>query len=472
LTNHAPETRVLLWHPVVHQYFEESLYYFLIRFGTYTATTYSQLRAFLEDEPGLPGYCMYTVLGIYDLLLRIWLNPVAYARLDQFLPDKAGIAQVLAFRVDKQLHWKFGELADDGALLRAASKYTEDDYEQVQKGLDPDTARRMEDDGLFCNEILTPPTRVKFYTVVGEPLPAYSPLRDMIAEQVPKIAEDFHKIVRRARQSSETLTRVSIYEGAGFGWILFKGVVDDVHLASELAITFRGSLSRFGVTTTTLVIGDPDPLEKDYLSPGSLRREAQIDRRVAAFLPELYSTRFVEPQRRRVIESYLNEKDIFRDLEPIDAEFMGNLVLAAAVSEAGGVAELSDQLSGWFRDTERELRDMTESALIVAATAESKSLQTIGEELGITKAQRTSSSLGDLLLIAAGMLERLGKFALTGDVKNAFVSISKLRNDVQHGKTLPDWRQVLDVVHAFLTIYRKLISQFSVIIEESRDETH
>ena len=67
------------WHPLVHQRFDEDLYFVVFRLAQST-----DVLSTLDDlvqEAGVNAYCSYVVFGHFDALLRAWLTPPHWQRL-------------------------------------------------------------------------------------------------------------------------------------------------------------------------------------------------------------------------------------------------------------------------------------------------------------------------------------------------------------------------------------------------------
>ena len=67
--NEQSETNMLIWHPKIHEYFNENLYYFALRFKGYRRETVRKIRDNLISE-GIIGICVYEIFGSYDILIR------------------------------------------------------------------------------------------------------------------------------------------------------------------------------------------------------------------------------------------------------------------------------------------------------------------------------------------------------------------------------------------------------------------
>lgn len=64
----------ILWHPQVHLRFGEELHYFLFKFSRFTQQTAGDFQLWLENDRQLQAFCLYVTVGVYDVLLRVWLN--------------------------------------------------------------------------------------------------------------------------------------------------------------------------------------------------------------------------------------------------------------------------------------------------------------------------------------------------------------------------------------------------------------
>ena len=106
---------VLLWHPQVHRYYNEELYYVALRFAPYRRDVKEKLRTALDDQ-GISGCCLYEIFGTYDILLRVWLTSSLLPRLLKVFEDFPSLTSQPVFRAEDIRHWAFGAEIDESVV--------------------------------------------------------------------------------------------------------------------------------------------------------------------------------------------------------------------------------------------------------------------------------------------------------------------------------------------------------------------
>lgn len=96
-----------IWHPNVHHYFLERLYFFLIEMSRYapgkladqskpSKSTLDKIHETLERVAAY-GHCIYEVFGDVDLLVGVWLDDVRYEALGKAIGAEPGVMRVIPF---------------------------------------------------------------------------------------------------------------------------------------------------------------------------------------------------------------------------------------------------------------------------------------------------------------------------------------------------------------------------------------
>lgn len=101
----------VVWHPNVHHYYGERLYYFLLRYSKYIVGTPADGQASttpLEEIHGVLchvgafGHCLYEVFGDADILVRVWLDSERYRMLRSELATRYPRVHAIGFSCDTE----------------------------------------------------------------------------------------------------------------------------------------------------------------------------------------------------------------------------------------------------------------------------------------------------------------------------------------------------------------------------------
>jgi hypothetical protein len=254
--------RVLLWHRLVHEHYNEDLHYFLLKFPAFRKETLEEFGQRLRERLGITGFCLYPVLGRVDALLRVWLNPIALKRLEHLLREMSVSEEHFAVR--EMAHWAFdGTVSERLRLEQLIGKYTSRDFAAVQQGEDKRLRRTMEKDGLLTYRPISFRNKVKFYTIATYPF--------FETDYVEMIRQEVTQTIKRFEAS---ISLVSLYD-TGKG-VLIKACLPTAFAVGEFALELRSNVARFKSFTETLVIAARSPQESDDLSGTSLNRLGRV----------------------------------------------------------------------------------------------------------------------------------------------------------------------------------------------------
>ncbi len=462
--------RLVLWSPKVHEFYGETLFYFLISFGLFEKNTFKKIDTFLK-KMGIDYYCLYAVLGAYDALLRVWLNQSQYSNLLTKFNDYQEIRIVSEFAVKDQKHWALekkgmaiGKITDTDVGLKLA-KYEEQELEDLQAGKNEKLLEELDKVGLLRDIKITWDEKyLKFYIAISEPNPIFSVLKS-------SIYSDILELLKSYEDNLNHVNNISIYQGLGVAWLLLKGVAKTQETLINLAMDLRSIVSRYDLNTTTFVLGKKYS-ESDYIQTDSLKGTYVTDRNIASWIPDFYSPGVspINLKKQEEVEIYLRDKDYFRRLAkwPEKRNFLGRLATSIAKDELSPVTgsySSSDLLSEWFRLLESSLREYKRALMVSLSQGDSKKEAKISKQLNIRKKQFLS--LGDILTV----IEKL--FSLNKENKNFKIfkeieDLVKLRNLVQHGdfSYLKDWKWTLEYVYKFEIFRPKLVKAVKSIIKE------
>lgn len=440
----------LLWHPRVHHHFGEELTYFLFRFNRYSPTTCSELSHWLINSQHLTGFCLYVTLGVYDALLRVWLNrPAREQLLAGFKAEKfaeiTGGATVTSFESRREHHYPFvakGLTNED--IDRALGDYTPEECGEAQANRDSDLTQRMVKCGLCEVDDPWPEGKEKFYVAVSEPPPAYAFRREGIARTIAHFLFDGSKPVKAG------VDKISLYEGVGFASFLVKGVASNLGPIIQLSTDLRAMVSDNEMYTFTILLAPPTQ-ECDDINPRSLRGEGGVEPSVAYWIPELYS-QDLDEKTKMEISHFVVQNNRFRGLDPDDRKVIRRLIVAKIAPDKSPATEaivFSDVLSAWFRDLEYWVR----KALPRIANLHPAEFEDLKLETTLRGKRFDTLPLGDMLhgLVALLHLEQ--------DLPQATItSLVRLRNDVQHNDLtyVEDWQSTIVQVADALPRLRKI----------------
>lgn len=455
--------RVLLWHRLVHEHYNEDLHYFLLKFPSFRKETLDEFGQRLRERLGITGFCLYPVLGRVDSLLRVWLNPVSLKRLENQLREMSVSEEHFAVR--EMAHWAFDSTATESLRLeQLIGKYTPRDFAAVQQGGERRLRHRMEKEGLLAYRPISFRNKVKFYTIATYPF--------FETDYVEMIRQEVAQTIKKYEGS---ISLVSLYD-TGKG-VLIKACLPTAFAVGEFALELRSNVARFKSFTETLVIAARSPQESDDLSGNSLTRQHVMDPDIKAFCPEFYELA-LGPDLRRRFEAYLHRADMFRGFSDAHRARLSKVVLAVARELSGDsdhAITCFDILSSWFPSRENRLRDL--NSLMLAALADGDNngrQQRLAGRLGIKRDRyKAIGQLIDEAILLLQEAERQGKSSHRIDSlgRNALNVGASLRNAVEHGefRVPAEWEGLIDSVAAFMKVFSSITGEFDRIIRLWKD---
>ena len=487
---------MLLWNPLVHDHFDENLYFYLISFRTFKIEDIELLERRIEGF-GLTGFCLYTLHGQFDVLIRVWLNPMAQRRLEDSLEEMrvgSEIHQPLVFHVDRQSHWAFpGGYEAETAVRQSIDRWSSEDYVAVQAGVGTRLEGDMRKEGLLSRQQVRSENKVKFYIAVSAPGPTYAPLMEGILTEIVNTMQALTGSGVAQRRTKQVVTQSSMYQGRGFAWLIVKAVAPNIYTVSDLAIRVRAIATRFDLGTITLVLANRNPRENESINPGSLRRESQADREVYNFIPKIYagsgsSDGDVSRDHVRSVEQFVRDNGFFRHLNPESRAWLGTLREAFSTKEKSPLSDellASDILSSWFRAQENWFRERLEPLVVAIAKGGKKAVGAIYAETGISKGERFEV-IGTMLGYFCQLCSRLSpghlggradSFQYSEETRRVCNEIANLRNLVQHNdrQYLHDWQVHVASISEYLPILSQLqtlssdaVTSWQALVREGR----
>ena len=246
----------LLWAPAVHEFYEETCYYFLLRLENPTGDVVSTVSQLLARAL-ISSFCVYELFGYYDVLIRIWATARRRHRFIQVLDaNKHYIEDAREFQASGiQYLWAENEDIPSVEVSHHVKEIAEvrrsiATHEPVKK----ETIERIQSLGLAHGL----PQRDKSYIKVYI---ALSRIRSDTAER--HEAEYVRKSIKDAK---ELLEDVSIYTGIGFANYLIKAMVPEFSKIDEITTALLAPLlQEFQLRPMTLIIANNDAPQSDVI---------------------------------------------------------------------------------------------------------------------------------------------------------------------------------------------------------------
>ncbi|MBU0607882.1 MAG: hypothetical protein KKI08_08330 [Armatimonadetes bacterium] len=247
----ANERPLLLWHPVVHSVYEETLYFYLIQAETYTGTLapamdFRDRITRLLAKCGIHGYFLYQVFGDYDILLRVWLTRAKRERLDSALDQELGIRQIRVLPCDEVDYlWLDARDADhiadrviDIGRAKLAPYQADPDAPNVQDtagklgGILLDRTRKRESGSI-------PDGAIKFFSLVD------------VKTEINYL--DVVKTLKEKLQQNDGLgiEQPTVYRLGGSNSFIIKGMVRDFYLIWAFVARLATEELRFALASTS-----------------------------------------------------------------------------------------------------------------------------------------------------------------------------------------------------------------------------
>jgi len=328
--NNGKNHHGVVWHPNVHHYYGEGLYYLLLKFARYAPwtpadedTPMSPLEGIhtLLEKVGAYGHCIYEVFGDADLLVRVWLDTDRYRLLKDHLSKSPQIMETQAFACDTEDYvWaiaqgRWREITD--REIAARSKDIENCSKQLSRGIphqDIGGATDLFDEGSilkFLNEGVPASsqasnTTIKFFTFLDVSS------RALAASHVGRhtTTRVMNSVRSTCEQEEYGISDVSVYLGTSrrLGNCLLKGTVktSDYYRVYELIVNGLSVLDHEASPHTYLSAAGTWE-ESDDLAPDPLaaNREAKaILAFVGVRLDEVADLNLGDPKSKALIAAY------------------------------------------------------------------------------------------------------------------------------------------------------------------------
>jgi len=341
--------RHVVWHPNVHRYFGEQLYYLLIQMseyvptrkssgGTQTKTALDKIHDLLE-KCGAHGHCIYEVFGDVDILVRVWLDGARYEILGNSLRAEPTVKNVILFISDREEYlWaKIKGNWKEIGTSEIVKKYT-DISEHLHIPEDDDRWKNLWDEGFILKPIGD--TKIDAQDVNGEnkEIKFFSFLH-LVQKLVTQPWQVVSIIEKRIRELDINVEGLSLYFGnSQLGNCLLKGTTYDYYDIYKLVVE--------GFHTTdlespphTYLVASPSWHEADDLVPPGPYTNINAKRIISfANIPfsAVANIHINDPKMRQLLEAY----DAISPLLAVDEERLLTLFVSGLLDNDVNTIEM------------------------------------------------------------------------------------------------------------------------------------
>lgn len=436
---------MIVWHPKVHEHFQECLLFYLLRIHPYDRENFQKLIRKHLEEREISAYCIYEVYGAHDIIIRLWLPEDLTARFDIELLEKTqlNIRQILTFRVsDQPYYWCWNDTNSPAPMEVDLNTVIPDHVRAIRAGSDPKLKRELCKKNLIRE--IRPEESIKCFVAISYPETSTDAATERILDGV-------HRVLQEGFRKRE-IFRLSIYLGLGFSWAIVKMETRQFYDISQTTTKLWKELYAFGSHTHTHIVAGRNYVQNDDISEAAIRAVGGKDLVVNSFLPELYKQE-VERSKSRRIEDLVRSKIIPIKLEPGERERIHDCLVAVIDNNQ---YRFVSALITTFGECEKYLRDNTHHFL--NKVLQKRAISEIFRKVGIDKdKKRKLLALGDFLNIFAATIKK-ANIAKEEELHRGWQEAAKVRNSCVHGEINldRDWESAIVVFSEFLSRYRKL----------------
>jgi hypothetical protein len=460
------EKPILLWHPQIHEFFGETLYFFSLRFRGYTKTILRDLQTSL-GALGITGTCLYELFGAYDVLLKVWLTPVNLAKLESAFSDILELAaQPAAFRVTEMRHWAFREMPEEAILrevlrnkeniLRAQEDATQKLSDRISKY---QAANVLRYSPLGDNEL--------FYTALS-----FGEFGSLALSTEGAIRQALFDVYERALDNTGPVRKINIYVGDGFAHALIKGCVNNVREARNFVVeSIITPLKALVPETTTFAVCSTEAIECDEISEDALDKfqRGSPPLWIQDWFPDFYRLGSSDQKTMEIQSLLAVNREIVQSLSDDHKIRLIKPLLEASLTQDAGRAVVA--ILPWFAQIEGALgerttwfsfmRALTKLRGVDLQKAEVEIREKVGLDKGSGKQLGKEIPLGDLLNMYLAATEQYDSGALVTGGKPQPAELTWVRNQFAHGKIFSSldggWKRTFYVLLWFLPLLDNLI---------------
>jgi hypothetical protein len=426
-----------IWHPKVHELFNERLHYYLLTVRPYDVQEFKRKLIKFKEDKSIGGLYYYEVFGAFDIILRVWLPAQEQDRFFQELIKQIPeIDRHFPFRVtDIGAYW-CREQQMASFKEEALDQVTVDHIREIQSNTNSLTGGKFGELGLLTS--MAPSKDIKVFIFLSNSQP------------IPRAAEESFRntlmqILKKFKTGGTNIERESVYYGFGFAWALIKAETPpgNYFLIGNLVDELIKELRPFGFFTNTYLAAADVHLQSDDISPESLIRAEGSDLLSARLLPDLYK-QDLNPDLRKKIIAWIQAH---RDIESLPITYKSLITRCLAGVIAGNERIVLSTLQEFFVDQERYLRPLWPRILqqILPRITQAEIFQAAGIP---REAQPKFLALGQIYSIYAQIYIKGGDPNQSQLLGRGWETLAKLRNLVAHGAcdALTDWPEMLDLL--------------------------
>lgn len=260
----------LTFHPAVHKFYGEQLYYFAMRSAAGSRAADEAAIANALGQLRLDHYCLYPAFGYFDYLLRVWMTGVKAARLRRaFAASPGTFSDVRDLDVEEVRYlWSDTPARTEDLLAPQEGEMVAEilRHEQLvlrvaaaETPLAEDVEALLQDGLLLCK----PPTSGSLKVYVA--LQRFPSMREVGPR------EELETVLGYVDASVGSGRAPSLYTGRGrLSTYLLKFVCDDFQQLQAIMAGFDPALERIGLRPMTLLMADPNVTESDNLNSSRL----------------------------------------------------------------------------------------------------------------------------------------------------------------------------------------------------------
>lgn len=463
VSNNQSDTGMLLWHPKVHEHFNESLFYFALRFKGYRREYADTIKQDLISK-GIVGICIYEIFGSYDLLIRAWLTTTMLAGFTTLLDNTNALSYYQIFRVKKIRHWAFIEDPDEGILSNMQSQFdidrVQDDvksgiFNSVKPYIDARLAKYYDEDRALKQSIWT--THVKFYSAL-----TFGEFGTITKRQESEITKTLIEIQDNVIDKGYPILNMTLYFGEGLAHVLVKGIAESTVTARNFMVervieALRASLPEL----TTFAICEERPYESDDVGQDALGtfQRGVPPQWITNWFPEFYNLGGSTATVNKVQSLLVNNEAIIRNLP---TERLVNLLkpLFESVITDNPENAVRETLL-WFSKVEANLgSDSTWFSYLRALTGQGgKEVRHISRDIkkSVKIEKEDSQTLVDLLNKYVWALEKYRPESPLVTAKTPTRELGEIRNMFAHGTIFSRfnsvWENFFNLLMWFLPLY-------------------
>ena len=459
---HEGQKPILLWHPQIHEFFNETLYFFALRFRGYSRSHIERLRGEMLGQ-GIRGICLYELFGAYDILVRAWLTSTMFAVVDGILEETPALASHPAvFKVTDMMHWAFPNLPDGEALkILLADKERINVAQEQAENEEKQSFDQYESSGIAKYSALGDQTI--FYTTLNF---SQLPVISLAVEK--EIKGVLTGVYRNCLAGKCAVSKVNIFFGEGFSYALIKGAVNSLQGARDFIVEeLVTSLKNLVPETTTFATCERNPYESDNISRDGIEhfQLGSSPLWIETWFPELYRLGST-PSEALAIESFLSscQKDV--QLLPEDQKISLLRPILEAVLTNDPRRAVTAVLP-WFAEIESTLADNKTWFSFLRATTNLDSTALMEEDVRIREAVGLGRdtpkdiTLGDILNKYVKALQDHDSESLANMGTPQPSELTHVRNVFAHGEIFSslkdEWKRTVELLLWFLPLYDTLI---------------